>query len=161
MTNEVQRFDILGAPGSGSFVLSFGGSEPTDNLAHHPAAGDVERALQLLSTIGVGNVDVTKDGNWGYVCAFGGALADQDLPSLTVEANNLGGGATIQVSIVTEGVAPIDPEAPPDSGTGFPVPGTLQQFTNWLKEASVPASGAHHKVVVTSDGSRIYLTPST
>jgi hypothetical protein len=100
--NEVQRFDIAGNPGSGTFTLAFNGSEPTASINHHPAAGDVQRALEALSTIGAGNVTVSKDGNWGYVCAFCNALGNQDLPEITA-ASQLGGGATITVSTVTQG----------------------------------------------------------
>lgn len=102
--DEVQRFDILGSPGSGTFTLTFDG-ETTTPLGAHPAVGDVQRALEALSTIGVGNVVVVKDGGWGYVCSFGGALAGRNLPELTADDSLLGGDGSVVFTTVTQGVA--------------------------------------------------------
>jgi hypothetical protein len=106
--NEVQRFDIAGSPGSGKFTLAFNGATTDPPLPYHPNAGQVTHALEILPTIGAGNVIVTKDGNWGYVCAFGGALSEQNLPQLTAapDAQMTGAGGSIAVSTVTEGAAP-------------------------------------------------------
>jgi hypothetical protein len=155
MTNEVQRFDILGSPGSGKFTLSFRDSEPTTDIAHHPPAGDVQRALEALSTVGIGNVMVSKDGNWGYVCAFGSALADQDLPLLVADDSALGGGATIEVSVVTEGMPPdVPPEVPPDT---LPTPCTLQDLLNFVQQALPRGPSSHHQVKVSSSDTSIWL----
>jgi hypothetical protein len=115
--NEVQRVDIGGSPGSGSFRLNFNGAD-TDNINHHPAAGDVQRALEVLPTVGLGNVLVTKDGNWGYVCSFQSELGNQNLPPMTY-TNMLGGDGTITISTVTEGDSPSGPIQATSVLTGF------------------------------------------
>jgi hypothetical protein len=107
--DEVQRFDIAGSPGSGKFTLTFNGATTDPPLAYHPPAGDVQRALEALSTVGTGNVRVSKDGNWGYVCAFGNELGSQNLPPMSADGSQLGGGGTITVSTVTPGAAPTGP----------------------------------------------------
>ena len=157
MSNEVQRFDIAGSPGSGKFTLAFRGA-PTNQIAYHPPAGDVQTALQALPTIGTGNVVVTKDGNWGYVCSFQGALADQDLPELEADGSQLGGGGTITVSTVTHGVPPIDTSAPPFASLALPV--TLQRLQLGMQNAFVITPGVHHKIVVSTDGTNLILSPA-
>jgi hypothetical protein len=105
--NEVQRFDIAGSPGSGKFTLGFNGAT-TNPIPYHPNAGQVQHELEVLPTVGAGNVIVTKDGNWGYVESFTGALAEQNLPALvaTCDAQMAGAGGSITVSTVTQGAAP-------------------------------------------------------
>lgn len=136
MTNEVQRFDILGNPGSGKFTLAFR-DVPTGLLAYHPAAGDVQRALEALSTVGIGNVAVNKDGNWSYVCAFQNDLGDQDLPLLKADDSQLGGGGTIQVSVVTEGEGGIGGFG----SSALAMPCSVQDLSNWMRLVSIRAPG--------------------
>jgi hypothetical protein len=153
MTNEVQRFDIIGNPNSGYFQLAFRG-EWTGWIDFHPTANQVERALEDLSLLGAGNVAVTSDGVWGYVCSFQNALGDQDLPQL--EANTAFGlGETVEVSTVINGV-PLTGGSPPLAS--ITIPCTLQRFNNWLLQMFVFTSGLHHDVVVGSDGATISLT---
>jgi hypothetical protein len=161
MTSEVQRFDILGSPGSGKFTLAFNSSEPSTQIAYHPPAGDVQRALEALSTIGVGNVVVSKDGNWGYVCAFGGALGDQDLPLLVADDSQLGGGGTIQVSTVTEGFdpnteVPPEPEVPPGvPGATLPTPCSLIDLLVFAQNIAAYTPGRHHQPLITTTATGI------
>src|SRR5207237_3000516 len=54
---------------------------------------DVQNALDNLSTVGVGNSRVTGQDNNIFVVEFIGALANRDLPQMTVTNINLGGGA--------------------------------------------------------------------
>jgi hypothetical protein len=157
MADEVQRFDILGSPGSGKFTLSFRGAT-TDLIAYHPPAGDVQRALETLSTVGTGNVVVTKDGNWGYVCSFQNALGDQDLPQLEADDSQLGGGGTIEVTTKTHGYPPIDTTEPPIASLQLPV--TLQRLSLSLQACAAVLPGVHHEVVVNTDGTSLLLSPS-
>jgi hypothetical protein len=162
MTNEVQRFDITNSPGSGKFSLAFNGSEPTTDIAAHPPAGDVQRALEALSTIGTGNIVVTKDGNWGYVCGFANALGDRDLPLLVLVSNSLGSGGQVNISLVTQG-APEGGGAPPEGiggGGGFmtlQTPCTMADLLDLVTQAVVFTGPIHHEVPVTSSGSEIAI----
>src|SRR6516165_7330003 len=119
MVNEVQRFDIGNSPGSGKFVLGFNGAD-TAPIQYHPAAGVVQSALEALPTVGIGNVVVTKDGNWGYVETFLNALGDQDLPQLTavMDAQMAGTGATMTVATVQQGSSGDVPPDVPGGGSG-------------------------------------------
>jgi hypothetical protein len=155
MTNEVQRFDILGSPGSGKFTLTVLGATTDPPMAYHPAAGVVQSAIEALPPVGVGNVVVTKDGNWGYVCGFTNALGDQDIPQMTADDSQLGGGATIQVSTVIEG----GPEIPPPDG-GEPLliletPCTALALQRFATEVAAVTSGAHREFPVTTTASQI------
>jgi len=152
MANEIQRFDILGSPGSGEFTLTFD-TATTDPLPYHPPAGDVQTALEALTSIGAGNIGVTKDGNWGYVCAFQGALADQDLPQMTADDSGLGGDATITVATVTHGTTP-------DTGptASLHTPCTLTELLVFANAVLPTTSGDHHNATVTSTNDTITVT---
>jgi hypothetical protein len=156
MVNEVQRFDISGSPGSGRFILSFR-DVPTEQIPYHPAAGDVERALEALSTIGPGNVVVSKDGNWGYVCGFQNELADQDLPLLVADDSAMGGGGTVTVSPVTEGGS-TTPDPGPEGPAHLAMPCTALDLFNFADGLRARAPGSYHRVTVTSDATGITVS---
>jgi hypothetical protein len=153
MANEVQRFDIGGSPGSGKFTIGFRGAVTDPPLPYHPAAGDVTRALEALSTIGPGNVVCAKDTNWGYVLTFQNDLGDQDLPMIVVDGSLLGPGGTITASLVTDGSG--DPDAlEPSCAT----PCTLQHLQNWLRRGIVRAPGMTQALIITTDSSGIWVS---
>lgn len=108
-TDEVQVVSIVGSPGSGRFTLALDGAVTDPPIPYHPAAGDLQRALEALPTIGDGNVLVSKDSNWVYVIGFQAALGNRDVSTLVADASQLGGGATIDVSVRTEGGASTGP----------------------------------------------------
>ena len=153
MTNEIQRFDILGNPGSGTFTLAYKGEITTD-LPHHPAAGAVQTALEALIAIGAGNIVVTKDGNWGYVCSFTGNLANQQVPEIVADDSQLGGGATIQVATVVDG-------GPDTTGGGstLQTPCTLADLLIFTRNIVPATPGNHHNIPVTSTDTTITVSP--
>jgi hypothetical protein len=69
------------------FTLSFEG-QTTPLLAGNAAASTVQSALEALSTVGMGNVNVvaaqTTGGEQTYLVYFQGALSDQSVPQITV-----------------------------------------------------------------------------
>jgi large repetitive protein len=98
-TLEIQRVTVGGAT-FGSFTLSFKG-QTTGQLAFNATAGQVQTALNNLSTIGGvgGSVTVTRIGN-AFTVTFGGSLAGVDQPLLGATGI---GGSTVVVSAVAEG----------------------------------------------------------
>jgi hypothetical protein len=83
--DEAQSFS---PPTSGSFTLSFEG-QTTAPLPVDATAVEVQNALAALSTIGVGNVSVNF-GVEGDILTFEGALADTNLPLVTISSGSLG-----------------------------------------------------------------------
>ncbi len=77
-SNEVQTIPSVGM----GFSLEFNG-DSTPFLAANATAGDVQSALENLSTIGAGNVIVTGDPGGPWTVRFTGDLCDQDVPSIT------------------------------------------------------------------------------
>lgn len=86
--NERQRITIQGAPGAGSFTLSFVGNV-TAPIAFNAASVTVQGALEALPNIGAGNVLVTGPAGGPWVVEFINALGGINLPSIILDQNNL------------------------------------------------------------------------
>ena len=108
----VQSVRVTGGSGTASFTLKFGG-QTTTAIAHNAPASAVQAALELLSTIGAGNVAVAG-GAGEYVIAFTGALRDAEHTALT----GAGTGCTVTVGnaaspgggeVTAVGLAPVSP----------------------------------------------------
>jgi hypothetical protein len=85
--SEVQAVSVVNA-GGGSFRLQFNGVS-TGNISYDATASTVRSALQSLSTIGSGNVTVTKPA-WGeYRITFSNALATQNVQQILVASTSL------------------------------------------------------------------------
>jgi hypothetical protein len=99
-TSEVQSFGVLFVLGTGTFSLTFR-NQPTAEIAYQASAAQVQAALNGLSSIGGvgGSVTVDQSGT-GYTVTFGGSLANQDLPQLTLSVSGSGLGS---VDTVTQG----------------------------------------------------------
>lgn len=165
MVNEVQRFDILaGVDLTGPpqpFTLGFRGGWTANityqNSTNKPSVADVQAALDGLSTIGPGNVVVTQDVPWGYVCSFQNDLGDEDLPMLDANDTQLT-TTTVQVSDVTHGSPPIDTAKSPFASLELPV--TLHRLMLGMQNVFVVTPGIHHQIVVSTDGTSIILSPA-
>jgi len=94
-TNEIQVITIVGTATGGTFTLTFDG-ETTGSIAYNASAATVEAALEALSNIGVGNVDVTGSAGGPYTVEFTGALADTDVAKITADTTALEGVNEIQ-----------------------------------------------------------------
>lgn len=98
--NEKQTATIGGSPTGGTFTLTFSG-QTTGTIAYNASAATVEAALEALSTIGQGNVQVTGSAGGPYTVEFVGALAGQNLAAMTADASGLTGGTSPSVTIAT------------------------------------------------------------
>jgi rhodanese-related sulfurtransferase len=106
--NEVQKLAFSLVPDSGQFAIDFD-SSTTSLLQYNASAAQVQTALEALSTIGVGNVVVTGNFTAGFSVAFQGALAADDLVSMTIPSNSL-----LKSQVVTPTVT-----TPQNGGGGF------------------------------------------
>lgn len=106
--NEKQTVTISGSPTGGTFTLTFGG-QTTSGLAHNASAATVEAALEALSTIGQGNVQVTGSAGGPYTVEFVGALAKTNVAAMTADGASLTGGSTPSVAVAASqaGVASV------------------------------------------------------
>lgn len=106
-TNEQQTITI-DADG-GTFTISFGG-QTTSALAWNAAGSEVQTALEALSTIGTGNIAVTKDA-LVYTLEFRNDLGQKDVAQVTTGVASLTKGAgagTATPATTVPGVAPTE-----------------------------------------------------
>lgn len=105
-TNDVQTITTTGDPDGGSWTATFD-SDTTTAIPWDATAAEVESALELLASIGIGNVSVT--GGPGpsapWVVEFVGTLAQAEQSLLTIVDTGLTGGTSpaIAVTHTTEG----------------------------------------------------------
>ena len=93
---EKQTVTFGGAAATGgTFTLTFNG-QTTSAIAYNATAAAVEAALEALSTIGQGNVQVTGNAGGPYTVEFVGQLANQNVPAMTIDVTSItnGGGTT-------------------------------------------------------------------
>jgi Divergent InlB B-repeat domain len=94
--NEVQTVSVEGATG-GTFKLKFDEGPETAPLEYNAEPGKVKAALEALSTIGAGNVEVTKPSQFSVT--FTGKLAGTDVPLLIADASGLTGSGSQKVTV--------------------------------------------------------------
>lgn len=108
-TNEVQQVAITGGPGGGTFTLTFNG-QTTAGIAYNANAAAVQSALEALSNIDVGDVNVTGGALPGtpVLVEFRGQYAQTNVNALTADGSGLTGGAgpAVVITTPTAGVAP-------------------------------------------------------
>ncbi len=103
VVNEVQSLTIDAT--GGDFTVTLDGQTTATPVAFDVDAAGLQTALESLSTIGTGNVQVTQAGAV-FTIEFIGALADQDVSKLEVDASGLikgSGGGVVVVSTRVEG----------------------------------------------------------
>jgi hypothetical protein len=89
----------------GTFTITFGG-QTTAGIAYNAAAGVAQAALEALSSIGVGNIIVTKDSALVFRLHFTGLLAGTNVGAVTTTATGLtGGGTSATVTVPVTGAA--------------------------------------------------------
>jgi len=102
--NEVQLLTVTGSPTGGTFTVTYGG-DTTSELEYNASAATLETALEGLSSIGSGNVEVTGSSGGPYTVTFIGALGGQSLGNLSTDGSGLTGGTDpdVEVEQVTDG----------------------------------------------------------
>jgi hypothetical protein len=103
--SEVQRLGVDAE--EGTYTLSFKGEE-TEAVAFDASAAEVEAALNALSTVEGAGGRVTVKGGPGdkgganpYFIDFEEALAGIDVPEITADSSNLGGGTHTAFIVTT------------------------------------------------------------
>lgn len=99
-SNEVQTATVTGTPTGGTFTLTYSGST-TSNIAYNATAATVRTALENLTSVGYGNVDVTGSAGGPYTVTFRGSLAGTNVAAMTASGAGLTGGSSPSVTIAT------------------------------------------------------------
>lgn len=94
VSNEVQTITITGGPTGGNFTLTWRG-QTTANIAYNASAANVKSALEALSTVGAGNVDVSGT----YAVTFTGVLGNKPQPLIVANGAGLTGGTSPAVTV--------------------------------------------------------------
>ena len=98
--NEIQCLEFSGTPNAGNFSLNFNG-QTTAVLGFNSTALQIQTALENLSNVGAGNVQVS--GNFGnnFNITYINALAKTNWPQLTVPSNSLTNSTSVTSVITT------------------------------------------------------------
>ncbi len=107
-TNEKQTVAIDDATSSGTFTLTYSG-QTTAAIAYNANAAAVQSALEALSNIEVGDVEVTGGPGPGtdWVVEFKATLGSTDVAMMTGNGTLLvGGSTTVTITETIKGVTP-------------------------------------------------------
>jgi hypothetical protein len=103
--SELQAVTLSEGASGGSFTLTFEG-QTTAPIAYNATEDEVESALEALSTIGPGNVNVNQEGavpsKVSNVLSFNGSLEHTDVEQVSADDSALV-GATVSVETRTPG----------------------------------------------------------
>ncbi len=108
----------------GSFTLTFKGQTTTPislrgtfGINTVEVANKMQKALEALSTIGAGNLQVFSPSSLHFIVVFEGERSDAELPQFTADSSGLlGGAATAHISTVNPGASSADIEKLTPSG---------------------------------------------
>ncbi len=100
-SNEQQGID-LDTPSAGTFTLDFLGVGPTAGIAYDATAGDVQTALELLSSISSGDITVTGTAPV-FVVEFKGQYLATDVASLVIDGTGLTDAGAEAVTVLHAG----------------------------------------------------------
>ena len=103
--DEVQQINLDGAS-DGNFTLTFG-ANTTAPIAHNATAAQVQAALELLPSIGAGDVTVTGANGGPYEVTFTNGLAGTNVGEMTINNNALFGAGSQTVNTTIPGVTGI------------------------------------------------------
>jgi flagellar hook protein FlgE len=94
--SEVQTVSLSATPDGGTFTLTYGG-ETTSSLAWDATTGQIEAALEALSTVNTGDISVSAPIDNAVTFTFDDTLDDVGL--ITVNSSLTDGGAAITGSV--------------------------------------------------------------
>jgi hypothetical protein len=127
-TDEVQKIAITGTPGGGTFIVNYSG-QSTAALAYNVSPADMQTALEGLSNIGAGNVEVYGTAGTEYYIVFRGELGRQNVAAVTT-TNSFTGGSSPNTTITTPVAGVAAPTAFPVDALSGPIPsGTVLLFS--------------------------------
>ena len=112
LTDSVQKLTITGSPTGGTFTITFG-AQTTSALAYNASAAAVKAALEVLSSIGVGNIEVYAPNaatlpSGSYFCWFKGTKKGAAQATMTTTSSLTGGTSpAVAVTSVTTGGAAV------------------------------------------------------
>jgi hypothetical protein len=118
--NEQQRYTASGT--GGTYELVFNG-EKTAPIAWNAGEGEVAEALENLSSVGAGDISVTRSGQT-YIVTFGGSLQYSNVPEITADSSGLTGGTVTHIETINDGT-----NAPPSVKEYAPTGILLQTIT--------------------------------
>jgi hypothetical protein len=101
--NEIQRITIPAGTSGGTFTLTFEG-QTTGALDYDFDASEIQTALEGLSNIAAGDVEVTGDTPEWYV-EFKQAFANLNATQITGNGASLTGAASLTIATTTQGYA--------------------------------------------------------
>lgn len=101
-TSEVQTVTVTGSPTGGTYTLTFSG-QTTAGIPYNATAAQVKSALEALSNVNVGDVNVTGGPHPGtpVVVTFVGQYLGDDQTQMTASAAGLTGGTSPAVTVTT------------------------------------------------------------
>jgi hypothetical protein len=99
VTYQARHYIDCAEASAGTFTLTYYGST-TAAIAFNANAAAVEAALDLLSSVGAGNVAVTSSAQGVFVVTFSGTLCERDFEPLT----GSGAGLTGDTLTITQGL---------------------------------------------------------
>ena len=107
--NEVQTITGSAIPTGGTWTITHDGAT-TSALQYNANAAAVQTALELLTTIGSGNVTVSGGalGTAAFTVTFIGTEGSVAQPAMTVTSSLTGSTITLSVAVLTEGNAGTD-----------------------------------------------------
>lgn len=123
--NEQQTVTLNGVPTGGTFTLTFDG-QTTSTIAYNASASTVEAALEALSNIATGDVDVSGSAGGPWTVDFVNGMAATNQPQMTADGSSLTGGSGQSIAVA---------EVTASAG-----PNHWDTAGNWLP-AGVPANG--------------------
>ena len=101
--SEIQTVTPSAPLTQGTIAFSFRGAR-TPALAYNASGPTVDAAMEALSTVGTGNVAVTKVGDV-YTFTFGGSLGSKSLPLVEIHPSDIDVGVTFTIVATVEGSA--------------------------------------------------------
>lgn len=162
MPNEIQQFEFSDPLSAGTFTLTLG-AETTAPIDWDATTGEIVSALEALTGIGSGNVQVNSWDGTTLVIEFIGALANTNIAQMTCDASSAAyDTGNVTVAITVNGVAGVYEQhqiayfTPPSAGTwsinGIEVNGGASATANDVEAAIEDAGGANTPCAVTGSG---------
>ncbi len=104
--NEVQKLELIGTYTDGTFTISWdpgGGTETTAGIAYDATGGDVQTALENLTTPDPGDFFVTGQVGGPWYVTFKGTYAETDVNLMAIDGTNLVGNGDVVIETMTQG----------------------------------------------------------